>query len=124
MKGRETQPHVTIHDIFPQSEGHVHDTVFRLFIPDGIVVDGTGHTRDAGIKELSVLRADDLLQHDRHFLLIDEILRGSHIGFAVFVEHRRIDCFDGIAEQANHLIFIVHVGNHVGGVDPGEWLVL
>ncbi|EJX09813.1 hypothetical protein EVA_02072 [gut metagenome] len=43
--------------------------------------------------------AHHFLQNDGHLFLVDQVLCGSQIGFAVAIEHRSIDGFDGHAEE-------------------------
>ena len=71
-----------------------------------------------------MLLTDDFLQDDRHLLLVDDVLRGQHIGFRILVIDGGIDTLDGAGQHAQHLVLVVETGYHVGGVDAGERLVV
>ena len=71
-----------------------------------------------------VTRTHNLLQNDRHFFLIDQVGSSRHIGLAIPVKDRGVDCFDGIADGTQHLVLIVDLGHHIGRVDSGEGLIM
>ena len=73
---------------------------------------------------IAILVAHYLLQDDGHFLLVDDVAGGLHVGLRVAEEHRCIYPLDGIAEHAEHLVLVVQIGNHVRVVDSGEGLVV
>ena len=73
---------------------------------------------------VAILVTHHLLQNDGHFLLVDDVRGGCHIGFRVLVIDRGIDTLDGTGKHAQHLVLVLQVGNHIGGVDAGEWLVV
>ena len=73
---------------------------------------------------IAVATAHHFLEHDGHFLLVDHIARGLHVGFRVLEKHRGVHPLDGIAEHGEHAPVVVEIGHHVGVVDPGKRLVM
>ena len=124
MTGRETQRLSAIYDIFTQTEGNIGNSVFRLFVTDRIEIQRTGHAGDSRVEMIVVTVADHFLQDDRHLLLIDQVGRGSHISLTVTIKDGSINRLDRIAQQAEHFIFIIQPGNHIGRINPGERLIM
>ena len=122
--GRETQGLSAVHDVFPQSHGDVGNTLFGLFVADGVKVQRARHTGERGVEHPSVGLAHHLLQHNGHLLLVYEVLRGREVRLAVAVEHRGIHRLDGRAHQAHGRLFVVGARYHVRGVDAGKGLVM
>ncbi|OAV71626.1 hypothetical protein Barb7_03170 [Bacteroidales bacterium Barb7] len=124
MTGREAQGLPAVHDVFAQPEGDAGDAVFRLFVACGVEVEGTGYAGDGRIETAAVGCTDGFLQDDGHLFLINEVGSCRHIGFAVLVKDRGIDGFDGIADDAEHLLSVFHLGYHIGGIDAGKGLIV
>ena len=70
------------------------------------------------------MRTHHFLQDDSHFLLVDDVRRGSHVVLAGTIEHGSIDALDGIAQHAEAHILVLRKGNHVSAVDARERLVV
>ena len=122
--GTHAQRLSTVHDILAQSQCQRGDTLFRQLVAYGVVVQRAQHPREGGIETLAILFAHHLLQYHRHFLLVYHVRRSRHIGLRVLVVHRGIDTLDGTGQHAQHLVLVVQVGNHIGGVDACEGLVV
>ena len=130
MIGRNAQRLSSIYDILAQTQRERGDTLVGLFVADGVVVDRPQHTREVGVEAVAILVAHHLLQYHRHLLLVYHVARGGHVGLGVAVEYRGIyaldgvDAFDRLEQQAQHLVLVVDVGDHVGRVDAGEGLIV
>ena len=124
MMGRDAQRLATVDDVLAQSEGQRGDALLGLLVADGIVVERAQHAAERRIEAGAVLAAYDLLQDDGHLLLVDDIRRGGHVGLGVLVVDGGVDGLDGTGQHAQHLVLVVQIGHHVGGVDTGEGLVV
>ena len=124
VAGREAQRASAVHDQFAQAHGDVADAVLRAFVADGVVVDRAGHARTGGEVQPVLLRAAHFLDDHGHLLLRDEVLRRLDVGPRRREIDRGVDAFDRLEQQAQHLVLVVDVGDHVGRVDAGEGLVV
>ena len=124
IAGREAQCASSVHDQLAEPHCHVADAVRGLFVADGVVVDRPRHARAGGEEEPLLLRAAHLLDDDGHLLLRDEVLRSLDVGPRRREIDRRVDALDGFEQQAEHLVLVIDVGDHVGRVDAGERLVV
>ena len=124
IAGREAQRASAVHDQFAQAHGDVADAVLRAFVADGVVVDRAGHARTGGEVQPVLLRAAHFLDDHGHLLLRDEVLRRLDVGPRRREIDRGVDAFDRLEQQAQHLVLVVDVGDHVGRVDAGEGLVV
>ena len=68
--------------------------------------------------------AHHLLQYDGHLLLVDDVLRGGHVGLGVAIVDRGIDALDGCGQHLHHGILVLDKRNHVGGIDAGKGLIV
>ena len=91
LVGVDTQCLSAVHDIFPESESHVHYALLGLLVVDGVVVYGACHARDVRVEPCVVCLPDHLLYYDRHLLLVYDIARGCHVSLGVFIVDRGID---------------------------------
>ena len=73
---------------------------------------------------VAIFLADNLLQDDRHLLLINDIACGSHIGLGVTIINRGIDGLDGTSQHTQHFILVFKIRNHISRVDTCERLVV
>ena len=124
MVGRHTQRLSAVDDIFSQTEGQRRDAFLSQLVANGIIVQRAQHAREGGIEAGAILLAHHLLQDDGHLLLVDDIAGGSHIGLRVLIINGGIDALDGTGQHAQHLVLIVQIGYHIGGVDAGKGLVV
>ena len=124
MVGRNAQRLSTINNIFAQTQCQGSYSLFSLFVAYGIVVERAQHTTEIRIIAVAILPAHHFLQNDSHLLLIYDIAGGSHIGFGILVEHRRIHTLDGTCQHLQHGILVFEIGNHIGGIDTGKRLVV
>ena len=124
VAGREAQRAPSVDDQLAQPHGQVADAVRRLFVADRVVVDRACDARAGGQEDAVLLRAAHLLDDNGHLLLGDEVLRGGDVGPRRREVDRGVDALDRPQQQAQHLVLVVGVGDHVGGVDPGEGLVV
>ena len=124
MVRRDTERLATIDNILAKAEGQRGDALLSGLVADGVVVQRTQHAGESGVVEVTVLLAYDFLEYDGHFLLVDDVLRGGHISLRVAVIDRGIDGLDGTGQLAQHLVLVVQIGNHIGGVDAGEGLIV
>ena len=118
------QVHSSVNDVFPQSEGDVHDAVLRLLVVDGVVVHRARHARDMRIEACAVCLSHHLLYDDRHLLLVYDIACRRHVCFRILVEDRGIDSLDGVAQHLQSLFGVAERRNHVCRIDAGERLVV
>ena len=72
----------------------------------------------------AILPSDDLLQYDRHLLLVYDIAGGCHVGFGVAVIDGGIDALDGACQHLQHVVLVVVPRYHVCGVYACEGLVV
>ena len=113
-----------IHDILTQSEGKTGYTLLCLLIADRIIVERTEHATHRRIIAGAVVLAHHLLQDNRHLLLVDDVAGGCHVCLGIAIEYRGIHALDGTGEHLEHLILIVEIRNHIGGIDAGERLIV
>ena len=124
MVRADTERLSAVDDIFPQSEGQAGHTFFARLALQRVVVQRTQHTADVGIVAIAVALAHHLLQDDRHLLLVDDVRCGRHISLRILEIDAGIDALDGGGKHLQHLILVVEIGYHIGGVDAGEGLVV
>ena len=124
MSRTDAQRAAAVHNIFAQAEGETHRALFGALVVEGIVIERAPHARNVGIEVVAVAAADHFLQHHGHFLLVDHIARGLHVGLRVLEIDRSIHAFDGIAKHGEHAPVVVEIGHHVGVVDAGKRLVM
>ena len=68
--------------------------------------------------------AHHFLKDDCHLLLVDDVLRGEHISLGVLIIDRGIDALDGTSQHPQHLILVLQIRYHIGGVDARKRLVM
>ena len=120
----ESQGISTVYYGLSQTECQIHYTVLRLFLSDRIEVDRTGHPGKHRVIQFPVFRSADALYDDRHLFLAQEISGGVDICPAAIEKRRCIHALDGFAQQSEHLVLVFGKRNHVGGIYPGERLVV
>ena len=124
MIGRHTQGLSAVDDILTQSERETGDTFLGRLVAYWVVVQRAQHAGEIGIVEVAVLLAHHFLQDNRHLLLVDDVLRGEHIGLRVLIINGSIDTLDSAGQHAEHLVFVVQIRYHIGTVDTCERLIM
>ena len=122
--GAHAQRLPAIDDILAQSECEAGDALLGLLVAYGVVVERSEHATHVGIVVGAVGVSHHFLEDDRHLLLVDDIARGRHVGLGVAVVDRRVDRLDGTSQHAQHLVLVVEIRNHIGGVDACERLIV
>ena len=85
MVWRDTKRLTAINDILAKTKGKRDDTFLCCLLTYWVIVQGTKHTREVWIIEITIAFTDHLLQNDSHLLLVYDILSSCHIGLRVFV---------------------------------------
>ena len=124
MVRANSQGLTAIHDILAQSERQAGDTLLRRLIPYRIIVEGAKHATHVRIESVAIILSYHLLQDDRHLLLVDDIASSSHIRLGITIEHRGIHTLDGTSQHLEHLILVLQIRYHIGGIDAGERLIM
>ena len=124
MVRANSQGLTAIHDILAQSERQAGDTLLRRLIPYRIIVEGAKHATHVRIESVTMILSYHLLQDDRHLLLVDDIAGSSHIRLGITIEHRGIHTLDGTSQHLEHLILVLQIRYHIGGIDAGERLIM
>ena len=122
--GRKAQAHAPFHNVFAQTQGHVHHAFFGTFGRDGVEIDRTAHARKGGVEAVVVGLSHNFLQNNTHALFVDEVEGAGHVGLAGFVIHRGVNAFDGIGHLGGHAFAVVGVCHHVGRVNARKRLVV
>ena len=65
-----------------------------------------------------------MLQDDCHLLLVDDIARCGHISLGIAIEHRGIHTLDGTRQHLKHLILVLKIRYHIGGIDSCKGLIV
>ena len=121
---REAEHLVAVHDGLAEAESHFRDTVFRLLVADRVEIDRTGHAREGREEIALVLAAADLLQDDGHLLLGEHVGRGCDIASGRGEVHGGIDTLDRLGEQAELLVLVLRMRNHIGRIHTRKRLVV
>ena len=111
---REAQHLVAVHDGLAQAEGDLGHAVFRLLVTQRVEVHRTGHAGEGREEIPPVLAAADLLQDDRHLLLREHVGRGRDVPPGGSEIHGSIDALDGLGQQAELLVLVLRVRDHIG----------
>ena len=114
----------TIHNVFAQSESQTGNTFFCRFVTYRIIVERTEHATHRGIKTGAIVITHHLLQDDCHLLLVDDIARCGHISLGIAIEHRGIHTLDGTRQHLKHLILVLKIRYHIGGIDSCKRLIV
>ena len=85
MVGTDAQGQSAVDDVLAQSQCEADHALFRLFLPDGVIVERTRHARERRVVAVAVLCAHHLLEDDCHLLLVDDVARRLHVRLAVLV---------------------------------------
>ena len=124
MIGRHTQGLSTIDDILTKSESQRGNALLSRLVTYWVVVQRAQYTREIRIIEITILFSNYLLKDDRHLFLVDDILRGEHIGLRVLIINGSIDTLDSAGQHTEHLVFVVQIRYHIGTVDTCERLIM
>src|SRR5689334_7497215 len=81
------------------AQGHCRHSIAECHGRHWIEVVRPSHSRKIGIKPLTMRRAHDLLDDDRHLFFLESIWRRPHIGLSMLAEGRSIDSLDRIDER-------------------------
>ena len=120
----ETEHLVTVHDGLAQAQGDLGDAVLRRLIADRVEVDRTGHAREGREEIAPVLAAADLLQHDGHLLLGEHVRRGRDVASRRGEIHGGVNALDSLGQQAELLVLVLRVRDHISRIDPRKRLIV
>ena len=122
--GGETQHLLPVHHRLAQAVSHLGNAFLGLFIADGIEVHAAGNAGKGGEEEAAVFRSADFLQHDGHLLFRDHVGRGGDIALGGGKIHGGVNALDGLGEEPEFLVLVLHGRNHVGGIYACKRLIV
>ncbi len=124
MGGRETQGRAVVHHRLAEAEAQHSHPVLGLFPAKWIVVQGPGDSTDVWIPVGAVLAADDLLDDDCHFLILQHMFGGFQVLFCTSEIGGSPYSTDCVTQLLEPLLVITHIGKHAGLIDSGKGLVV